>query len=214
MTPPTPTTPRTSPAEASRLLASEHPEIARMVELFGPVSMGRKPRVDERFTRLARSIAGQQLSTTAARTIFGRVVDLVGELSPSAVLATSPEDLRSCGLSGAKVNALVDLAARVDDGSLDLGALGRMSEERIETELVKVKGIGRWTAQMFLLGSLQKLDVWPTGDAGVRNGFALIAALPKTPTADELEPLGDKYRPYRSVAAWYCWRYLDNNPDA
>lgn len=180
--------------------------------MFGPVSFGNKPAVAERFGRIARSICGQQLSVAAARTIHGRVCDLLGEISPATILATAPEDLRGCGLSNAKVAALMDLSEKVTTGALNLGRLGRISETDAVAQLTQVRGIGEWTAQMFLLGSLHRLDVWPTGDAGVRNGYALVADLATVPTADELEPMGDAYRPYRSIAAWYCWQLLDNAP--
>lgn len=202
-----------TPARAAHALAADHPEIAWGVEAFGPAGFGRKPTVDERFGRLVRSITGQQLSVTAARTIHGRVVDLVGDPSPRAILAHPPEALRACGLSNAKVAALNDLAVRVDDGRLDLGGLGRRSDDAVIATLTEVKGVGPWTAQMFLLGVLHRLDVWPTGDAGVRNGFAVLTGRDKAPTADELETLGERFRPYRSIVAWYCWRFLDNNPN-
>jgi DNA-3-methyladenine glycosylase II len=202
-----------SSLRATELLVAEHPEIARAHAMFGPARFGSKPKVDERFGRLARSIAGQQLSTTAARTIFGRVVELVGEINAESILSTEGQALRGCGLSNAKVHALHDLATHVVDGSFDLASLGRKSDEVVIESLVEVKGIGRWTAQMFLFGSLQRLDVWPTGDAGVRNGYRLLAELASSPTADDLEPLGDRFRPYRSIVAWYCWQILDNNPD-
>lgn len=202
-----------SPAEAARLLAAEHPEIAWGMEVFGPARFGRRPKVDERFGRLVRSITGQQLSVAAARTIHGRLCDLVGDPSPASILDRSPDEFRSCGLSNAKAVALGDLAARVDDGRLDLAKLGRSSDTDVIDTLTEVKGVGPWTAQMFLLGVLHRLDVWPTGDAGVRNGFAVLTGRNGPPNADELEDLGDRYQPYRSVVAWYCWRFLDNNPN-
>jgi len=174
--------------------------------------MGPRPLVEERFARVARSIAGQQLSVTAASTIFGRVVDLVDLVTPASILRTSPDGLRECGLSNAKVAALCDLAQKCSDGTLDFGSLGRIPVEDAVARLTEVKGIGRWTAEMFLIGSLHKLDVWPTGDAGVRNGFAQMTGLKIAPTADELQPMGNPFRPYRTIVAWYCWRTLDNKP--
>ncbi|MFT7601665.1 MAG: DNA-3-methyladenine glycosylase II [Acidimicrobiales bacterium] len=202
-----------TPAQASNVLATTHPAMAAAVQRFGPARFGSKPKVDQRFPRLARSITGQQLSVRAAGTIFGRLENLLGPVTPEAILGTNPDELRACGLSGAKVAALVDLASRTESGALVLESLGRRPEEEVIAALTAVRGIGRWTAQMFLLGSLHRLDVWPTGDAGVRNGFARMMGLPSTPTAEELELLGDAFRPYRSVLAWYCWQAIDADPN-
>ena len=202
-----------TPARASRLLAVDHPEIARGIEVFGPARFGTKPRVDERFGRLVRSITGQQLSVTAARTIHGRVCDLLGDPTPERVLSEDPERLRACGLSNAKVAALLDLSHHVVDGRLDLAALGRRRDQDVVASLTRVKGVGPWTAHMFLLGVLHRLDVWPIGDVGVRNGFTLLTGGGTTPSSEDLERLGEPFRPYRSVVAWYCWRFLDNDPN-
>ena len=130
-----------------------------------------------------------------------------GDVQPEPLLALSDEDLRAVGLSRAKVASLRDLAAKVLDGTVLLAPprLARESDEEIIARLSAVRGIGRWTAEMFLLFQLRRLDVWPVGDLGVRRGYGLAWQIP-TPTARELQPLGDPYRPYRSVLAWYCWR--------
>lgn len=152
----------------------------------------------------------QQLAGKAAATIHGRFVDLVGgDVSPERVLALAPGDLRAVGVSGAKEASLRDLAAKVLDGTVDLDAVSRLADEEVVGQLVTVRGIGRWTAEMFLLFQLRRLDVWPTGDLGVRKGFALAWGLPAMPAPRELETLGEPYRPYRSIVAWYCWRACD-----
>jgi len=128
-----------------------------------------------------------------------------GELTPEAVLALPEEALRGAGLSGAKTASIRDLAAKVLDGTVILDGINRLSDEEIITRLVTVRGIGRWTAEMFLLFQLQRMDVWPVDDLAIRNGYALIHGLTVAPTARELVVLGDAYRPYRSVAAMYCY---------
>ena len=135
------------------------------------------------------------------------VGSLGGDVQPEALLALSDETLRTVGLSRAKVASLRDLAAKVLDGTVVLSprGLARESDEQIIARLSSVRGIGTWTAEMFLLFQLRRLDVWPVGDLGVRRGYGLAWQVP-TPTARELQPLGDPYRPYRSVLAWYCWR--------
>lgn len=128
-------------------------------------------------------------------------------MSPERLLATPPEVLRTAGLSANKLASLIDLATKVVDGTviLDSRGLGRESDEEIIARLSTVRGVGRWTAQIFLMFQLRRLDVWPTGDLGVRKGYGLAWGIP-VPTPKQLESLGDPYRPYRSVVAWYCWR--------
>ena len=127
------------------------------------------------------------------------------------MLATPPETLRAAGLSGRKVESLRDLATKVLDGTviLDPRRLARQSDEEITARLSTVKGIGKWSADIFLMFRLRRMDVWPTGDLGVRKGYAVIHGRPDMPTAREMEALGDPLRPYRSLAAWYCWRAAD-----
>lgn len=166
------------------------------------------PRPDTpHFAALAESILYQQLAGAAAGAIHRRFLALFdGKLLPEAVLALRPRKLRSVGLSRAKVAAIRDLAAKIVDGTVRLDRIGRLSDEDIITSLLTVRGIGRWTAEMFLIFQLRRLDVWPVGDYGVRTGYALAYGLPKLPTPKELHALGERFRPYRTVAAWYCWR--------
>jgi DNA-3-methyladenine glycosylase II len=153
-----------------------------------------------------RSIVFQQLAGNAARAIHGRVRATVdGELTPAALAAVPDAALRAAGLSTNKLLSLRDLSAKVLDGSVDLARSSRRSDEDVIAELVTVRGIGRWTAEMFLLFELRRLDVWPVGDLGVRQGYALAWGLEPAPTAKELGPLGDPFRPYRSIVARYCW---------
>jgi DNA-3-methyladenine glycosylase II len=201
--------------EISLLLAERDPVMARLVERHGPMHLPPPPKASQRFEQLARSIAFQQLAGRAASTIWGRVRALVpGEFTPEAVLSVPEGDLAAAGLSRAKLASIRDLASHVADGRVALERIGRLGDDEVIAHLTEVRGIGPWTAQMFLLFSLHRLDVWPTGDLGVRIGFAKAWGLPDPPTASELEPLGDPYRPYRSVVAWYCWRAADTTtPD-
>ncbi len=191
---------------ASRALADTSEAMAGLVGRFGPPRFGSKPKVGERFEVLSREIAYQQLAGKAAGAIWGRVRAQTPEWVPDSVLALGEEPLRGAGLSGAKTRAMLDLAAHCEQGSLDLAGLGRLPDEEVIAQLSQVWGVGVWTAQMFLMFSLRRLDVWPVGDFGVRKGYGLAHGWTQPPTADELEPLGDQFRPYRSVAAWYCWR--------
>jgi len=197
---------KVTPAAAARILAGQDPVIARLLAETGPPKFGRP--TESHFATLVRAVVYQQLAGRAAAAIHGRLITAVGgDVQPEPLLALSDEDLRAVGLSRAKVASLRDLAAKVLDGTVVLSAprLARETDEEIITRLSTVRGIGRWTSEMFLLFQLRRLDVWPVGDLGIRHGYGLAWQVP-TPTAKELQPLGDPYRPYRSVLAWYCWR--------
>jgi len=187
-------------------------EVARrdrvMAKLIDRNAPFRLPRPDTRhFAALAESILYQQLPGAAAAAIHRRFVTLFdGDLSPDAVLALSARKLRAAGLSWSKVAAIRDLAAKVVDGTVRLQRIGRLRDEDIVTSLSVVRGIGQWTAEMFLIFQLRRLDVWPVGDYGVRKGYALAYGLKQLPTPKELQALGERFWPYRTVAAWYCWR--------
>ena len=191
---------------ASRILAERDPVIARLLERTGPPRLSRPQ--ESHFATLVRAIVYQQLAGRAAAAIHGRLIAaLGGDVQPEGIIALPDEELRAVGLSRAKVASLRDLAAKVLDGTVVLSprGLARESDEDIIARLSAVRGIGRWTSEMFLLFQLRRLDVWPVGDLGIRRGFGLAWQIP-TPTVRELQPLGDPYRPYRSVLAWYCWR--------
>jgi DNA-3-methyladenine glycosylase II len=206
-TPPTaPRRPKVSPREAARQLADHDPVLARLVAEAGLPSF--PVPTESHFGTLVRAITFQQLAGPAARSIHGRLIEaLGGDVSPERVLALPEPDLRGAGLSGAKAASLRDLAAKVLDGTvvLEPRQLARLSDDEIVTQLSSVRGIGRWTAEMFLMFQLRRLDVWPTGDLGVRRGYGLAWGIPM-PAPKQLEALGEPYRPYRSVVAWYCWR--------
>ena len=197
---------RVSHAEAARILVARDPVVARLLADAGPPRL-RRPQ-ESHFAALVRAIVYQQLAGAAAGAIHGRLIAaLDGEILPEALLALSDGDLRTAGLSANKVASLRDLATKVLDGTVTLSprGLSRQSDDEITSRLSTVRGIGPWTADMFLMFQLRRLDVWPTGDLGVRRGYGLAWHVPM-PTARELQPLGEPYRPYRSVAAWYCWR--------
>jgi len=196
---------RSYPAAAA-ILAEQDPVIRRLVAEAGPPRLSAP--TETHFETLVRGIVYQQLAGAAARAIHGRLIAaLDGEVTPERLLALPDETLRSAGLSARKVASLRDLAAKVLDGTvvLDPAGLRRQNDAEVIERLSAVLGIGKWTAEMFLMFQLRRLDVWPTGDLGVRKGFGLAWGIP-TPTPKQLEPLGDPYRPYRSVVAWYCWR--------
>jgi DNA-3-methyladenine glycosylase II len=159
------------------------------------------------FASLARAILYQQLAGRAAAAIHARFVDtLDGQVTPQAVLAVTPEALRKAGLSGNKAVSIVDLATKATDGTVPLADLDELDDEEIITRLSTVRGIGRWTAEMFLMFELRRFDVWPVDDFGVRNGWTLIHSLPVMIKPRELREEGERFRPYRSIAAWYCWQ--------
>lgn len=191
---------------AAEILADQDPVMRRLVADIGPVRL--RPRAASHFAALTRAIIYQQLAGPAAAAIHGRLETALGhEVTPQRLLSLPDDALRSAGLSAGKTASLRDLAAKVLDGTvvLDSRGLRAESDDEVIARLSTVRGIGRWTAEMFLLHQLRRLDVWPTGDLGVRKGFGLAWGI-AMPAPKELEPLGDPYRPYRSVVTWYCWR--------
>jgi DNA-3-methyladenine glycosylase II len=186
-------------------VAAADPLMGAFIGRAGPF----EPRagVGDYFGSLVRSIMYQQLAGRAAAAIHARFVQATGgEVTPRAVLSASPETLRAAGLSGNKAAAIVDLATKVTDGTVPLDGLHGLEDEEIIARLSSVRGIGRWTAEMFLLFELGRPDVWPVDDYGVRNGWTLIHSLPAIISPRDLRQEGERFRPYRSVAAWYCWR--------
>lgn len=190
-------------------LASRCDTLARVMHAVGPLRFSR-PDPAGRFGALARMIIYQQLAGGAARAIHGRVVQaLGGEVTPEQVLRKRPPTLRRCGLSEAKLRSLRDLAQKARDGEIQVDRIARKSDQQVIEELSRVRGIGEWTAQMFLMFELRRQDVWPVLDLGVRNGYALTYGHDPAPTAKELVPLGERFRPFRSYVACYMWRALD-----
>lgn len=193
-------------------LAATDPRLATLIARSIRYNIKPTPLIRP-FDALAESIAYQQLSGKAAATIFSRVRALYPPrkyLDPEKILDTRDENFRAAGLSRSKTAALKDLAAKTIDGTIPSGrALTRMSDEEIIARLTTVHGIGRWTVEMLLLFDLGRLDVWPVDDYGVRKGFAKTFGRRKLPKPKQLLKIGEKWRPYRSVAAWYFWRALD-----
>ena len=172
-------------------------------------------RPDDHYGALVRSIVGQQLSTKAARAIYERLLAHFGghPPTPDALLAADPEEMRAAaGLSRAKVTFLRSLAEHVIDGSLELARLDELPDEEVTAELVAVKGLGPWTADMFLLFHLQRPDVLAVGDLGIRRAAMIAYGLEELPDAEELTKIAEPWRPYRSVACRYLWRSLDATP--
>jgi DNA-3-methyladenine glycosylase II len=195
---------RISLAAAIQEAAGRDPVLAHLVTLVGQITY-RFPDPDGHFGALVRSITFQQLAGNAARAIHARVrATVAGALTPAALMAVPDDRLRAAGLSGNKLAALRDLSAKVSDGTVDLDDTAR-SDDEIIASLVSVRGIGRWTAEMYLMFELRRLDVWPVDDLGIRQGYGLAWGLDPPPSAKELEPLGDRFRPYRSIVARYCW---------
>jgi DNA-3-methyladenine glycosylase II len=201
---------RRAVVEGTAALARQAPQFGPYIETFGPAELRRASPRRTHFAELVRAICFQQLAGAAARTIHGRLeAALDGNTTPEAVLALSLETMRAAGLSANKTASIRDLSERVIAGEVELDRVARLSDEKIVSELTLVRGIGRWTAEMFLMFQLGRLDVWPVGDLGVRKGYGIIHGLPDMPTPKQLEVLGDPLRPYRSLAAWYCWRAAD-----
>lgn len=201
----------TTLAQASAALSAADPKLARAIAAVGPCTM--LPRVDgSHFDHLTRNIVFQQLSGAAAATIHGRFIERCGNgasPTPDQLLQQDDATLRGCGLSTAKVAAIRDLARHVNDDRLPLDQLDAMEDQEIIDALVQVRGIGVWTAQMFLMFRLGRTDVLPVLDLGVRKGAQRIYRMRKLPDAVRLQKVARAWRPWRSVASWYCWRVLD-----
>jgi DNA-3-methyladenine glycosylase II len=194
-------------SDGERFLAKRDPVMRALIKQVGPSVIGKR-RNRTSFEALVRAIVFQQLAGKAAAAIYARVEALFpgGRVTPEHVLATPEDSLRGAGLSAAKAASIRDFAAKCLDGIVPLRSLGRLGDEEIIQRLITVRGIGRWTSEMFLLFQLGRPDVWPVEDLGVRNGYRIAYELPAMPTSKELGPLGDRFRPFRSYAAWYCWQ--------
>jgi DNA-3-methyladenine glycosylase II len=198
-------------------LRAADPVMRRMIDEVGSDGLGdpRRGRPDDRYGALVRSIVGQQLSTTAARAIFTRLTDRYGGRTPTPVevLEDDPDELRAAaGLSRAKVAFLRSLAEHVVDGSLQLDRLDELPDAEVTAELVAVKGLGPWTADLFLMFTLQRPDVLPVGDLGIRRAVMERYGLAAMPTPAEVEQIGEAWRPHRTLASLFLWRSLRNTP--
>ena len=191
--------------------------LRELIDEIGADGLGdaRAGRPDDHYGALVRSIVGQQLSTSAARAIYGRLTDRYGGRTPTPVevLEDDPEELRAAaGLSRAKVSFLRSLAEHVIDGGLELERLDDLPDDEVIAELVAVKGLGTWSAHMFLMFHLQRPDVLPVGDLGIRRAMMIRYALPELPAPAEMEKLAKRWRPYRTLACRYLWRSLAATP--
>jgi DNA-3-methyladenine glycosylase II len=199
-------------SSARRLLARNDPVIAGLMRKFGACGLARAQHVDP-FQALTHAIISQQLSTKAAATISARFDTLHdGMPTPARVAKTPDEALRAVGLSGQKLGYMRDLCGRIEAGTLPLASLDTMADEEVVTVLTQVKGIGRWTAEMFLMFRLHRPDVLPVGDLGIVKAVQKAYGLRKTPTPERLMRIGESWRPYRSIACWYLWASLENKP--
>ncbi len=199
-------------ARARRLLLRRDPVLAALIRKHGPCGLADAQRSDH-FSALVRAITGQQLSTKAAATIHARLAALMpAGVTPESLSALSDDQLRAVGMSRQKGAYFRDLCDKVLSGALPLDSLDAMSDEEVIAALTQVKGIGRWSAEMFLMFRLHRPDVLPVGDLGIVNAVKSVYRLRKTPTAQRIQKIGESWRPYRSVASWYLWRSLDNEP--
>ncbi len=198
--------------KARRLLARRDPVLRDLMRLHGPCGLGDAQHTDP-FRALVSAIISQQLSTKAAATIKARLETLAGgRLTPERVSAIDDVELRGVGLSRQKIAYLRDLCDRVTGGRLTLDDLAAMTDEEVVVALTSVKGIGRWTAEMFLMFRLHRPDVLPLGDLGIVKAVQRAYGMRKVPSPERLTKLGEQWRPYRSVACWYLWASLDNKP--
>ena len=208
-------------AKARKALAASDPTMAALIERMGNLDLAtrlrrrKEERPADAYGALLRAIVGQQLSTKAARTIYLRVLDLFDGATPSPeqLLEASEEDLRGCGLSGRKTEYVRDLARHVLSGELELDRLGQLDDEQVIEEIVAVRGLGRWTAEMFLLFHLQRPDVLSGGDLGIRKAIQVEYGLEEMPTPTQVIEIGEPWRPHRSLASLYLWESLAAVPD-
>jgi len=198
---------------ARRLLARRDPVIRDLMRTHGPCRLADVQHTDP-FKALAHTIIAQQLSSKAAATIEARFAALFPSRvpTPDATRRLTDEQLRACGLSTQKVRYIRDLCDHVENGALPLHDLGALPDDAVIDALTKVKGIGRWTADMFLMFRLHRPDILPVGDLGIIKAVQRAYGLRKAPTAERLTKIGESWRPYRSVACWYLWASLDNAP--
>ena len=211
---------RTNPVKASPkavgTLRAADEVMARLIDEHGALVRRdlKQERPGDAYGALLRSIVGQQLSTKAARTIYGRMLELFDGHAPSPLqlLAANPDDIRAAGLSRPKINYLRDLAQHVEEGALELERLPDLPDEEVAAQLTAIKGLGQWTADMFLMFHLGRPDVLPVGDQGIRNAIKTQYRLRKLPHAKRMEKIARPWRPYRTLACLYLWRSLDNAP--
>ena len=188
-------------------LASRNRNLPKIIEAAPLCDLGTQVKKRSNFESLVLSVISQQLATAAADTISKRFIEQVGKVSAKSVLKVAPESLRAVGLSNAKLKTIIGLAEAAK--SINLEKIDDLPDDQIYVELTKLWGIGPWTVDMFMMFQLGKLNIWPVGDLGVRRGWERINKLKTEITPDELMKKGEKFQPYRSIVAWYCWRALD-----
>jgi DNA-3-methyladenine glycosylase II len=194
---------------AKRALARRDPVMAGIMRKHPKIFLARR---GEPFLTLARAIVGQQISVKAAQSVWDRLVACVGEVTPEKILLKERTALRACGLSDRKTEYIADLAQHFADGAIHVGRWPQMSDEEIIAELIEVRGIGRWTAEMFLIFNLLRPDVLPLDDLGLQKGICLAYYRNRKVALSTMRRLGESWRPWRSVATWYLWRSLDPLP--
>ncbi len=200
--------------QAVRHLRKVDPVMRQLIDHVGPCTLKCER---DRFWMLVRSIISQQISTAAARTVRDRVVALVESdsgskrVTPASLLALGLDQLRSAGCSQRKAEYMLDLAGKVESGETQLSTIGRLPDEEIIDSLIRVRGIGRWTAEMFLMFSLGRLDVFPVDDLGVRNGILKLYGVDKSTSHAEFRAIAAPWSPFASIGSWYCWRSLETD---
>jgi DNA-3-methyladenine glycosylase II len=202
--------------KAIAALREADPVMARLIDEHATLVRRdlKRERAGDAYGALLRSIVGQQLSTRAASTIYGRLIDIFGGHAPTPkqLLAADPEEIRSAGLSRPKVAYLRDLAQHVEDGTLELERLPELPDEEVTAQLTAIKGLGPWTADMFLMFHLRRPDILPVGDLGIRRAVQVEYRMRKLPEAKRLEKVARPWRPYRTLACLFLWSSLDNAP--
>lgn len=191
------------------MLSTRDPVLSKLAQRYVGLETGSR---GDAFSTLARAIVGQQISVKAAQSVWGRVLAEVGAMTPQNILATDTTRLRGCGLSGQKTAYLLDLAQRFSSGALDPALWGALDDEALIVELTQVKGIGRWTAEMFLIFYMARPDVLPVDDVGLQRAMSLHYNAGKPLSKLKMQRIGKTWAPWRSVATWYLWRSLDPLP--
>lgn len=190
-------------------LSACDPVMKKLIAQHKTLSVGSR---GDAFQTLARAIVGQQISVKAAQSVWDRFVKAHGTVAPAVIAASTIDTLRSCGLSGQKSGYILDLANRFHDGRLQPESWKRLADEALIAELIQVKGIGRWTAEMFMIFNLARPDVFPVGDLGLQKAMILHYNRGRAITPDRMQRVGAAWAPWRSVATWYLWRSLDPIP--
>jgi len=195
--------------DATRELAARDAVLKKLIAKFEGLALGSR---GDAFQTLARAIVGQQISVKAAQSVWNRLAEELQTITPAAIHAADLQRLRACGLSGQKAGYLLDLAARFHSGVLDAGKWQQLDDEALIAELVQVKGIGRWTAEMFLIFHMTRPDVLPLDDIGLQRAMSLHYNSGKPMSRLKMRRIGSAWSPWRSVATWYLWRSLDPVP--